>query len=90
MNRNLKSAGLAILICSSAALVGSHKACANEQEAMREKVYSNNKEYQDSINIETQLKEFFGIFLYPEKKFLLDSTEASQEHERLRKKMLAD
>ena len=52
-------------------------------------IYTNNREYENSINIETQLMDVLGINNYPEKKTLLDSIEAKKYHETLRKKMLS-
>ena len=64
------------------------KIYSNDQERIKEKIFTNNKEYQDSMNIDTQLRDMFGIGSYPEQRILLDSNEASIEHERLRRKML--
>ena len=66
------------------------KIYSNDQERIKDKIYTNNKNYQDSINIKTQLRDMFGIGAYPEQRTLLDSNEASVEHERLRRKMLID
>ena len=52
-------------------------------------IYTNNREYENSINIETQIRDILGIDSYPEKKTLLDSIEAKKYHEGLRKKMLS-
>ena len=64
------------------------KVYLNDQERIKEKAFTNNKEYQDSMNIDTQLRDMFGIGSYPEQRTLFDSNEASMEHERLRRKML--
>ena len=86
-----KKSRLAILIaCLAFTAVCTERspAYSNEQSMMKESIYKNSKPYEDSINIETQLEDLFGINSYPEEKILRDSLEASKEHERLRKRML--
>ena len=51
---------------------------------------TNTKNYENSINIEGQLRDILGINSYPEKRTIYDSVEFSEEHERLRRKMLMD
>ena len=63
---------------------------ANDQAVLREKIYTNNKNFLDSNNLETFLEDMLGLNQYPEKRLLLDSNEASIEHNRLRKKMLSN
>ena len=78
---------IACLACS-VMCIEQRPAYSNEQPLMQERIYMNNKPYEDSINIDTQLRDLFGLNLYPEERMLRDSLEASKEHERLRKKML--
>ena len=62
---------------------------SNDQSAFKDKIYTNNKSFDDSNNLDTRLRDLFGIDGYPEKRTLSDSIQTSLEYERLRRKMLA-
>lgn len=65
------------------------KRYSKDQSKFKAKMYTNNKNFNDGNNLDTQLRDLFGIGGYPEKKTLSDSIETSIEYERLRRKMLA-
>ena len=88
MIKKLKNAVSIACFCGCCFFLESHQAKSNDQSLMKEKFYSNNKEY--IADNESQLNDLLGLPNYPEKRTLLDSIDVSLEHERLRKKMLAN